>query len=68
MRDLHRLFYGCLLLSEFIGRRDPEAELTAMTPDEFRAAILRGELRGTPELPIVLGKMYLVGFAAAQGS
>ena len=39
MRDLHRLFYGCLLLSEFIGRREPEAELTALTPDEFRAAL-----------------------------
>ena len=68
MRDLHRLFYGCLLLSEFIGRRDPEAELTAPTPDEFRAAIMRGELRGTPELLFVLGKMHLAGFAAAQGS
>ena len=39
-----------------------------MTPDEFRAAIPRGELRGTPELRFVLGKMYLAGFAAAQGS
>ena len=29
MRDLQRLFAGCLLLSEFIGRRGPEAELTA---------------------------------------
>ena len=68
MRDLQRLFSGCLLLSEFIGRRDPEAELTALTPDEFRAAITRGELRGTPELLFVLGKMHLAGFAAAQGS
>ncbi len=63
MRDLHRLFYACLLLSEFIGRRDPEPELTALTPHEFRAAIMRGELRGTPELLFVLGKMYLAGFA-----
>ena len=67
MRDLHRLFYGSLMLSEFIGRRDPEAELTALTPDEFRAAIKRGELRGTPELLFVLGKMHLAGFAASQG-
>jgi Phosphotransferase enzyme family len=65
MRDLHRLFYGCLLLAEFIGQRDPEAELTALTTDEFRAAIARGELRGTPELLFVLGKMHLAGFAAA---
>jgi hypothetical protein len=68
MRDIHRLFYGTLLLSEFIGRRDPEAELTALTPDEFRLAIARGELRGTPELLFVLGKMYIAGFAAAQES
>jgi Phosphotransferase enzyme family len=66
MRDLHRLFSGCLLLSAFLGQRDPETELTAPTPDEFRAAIMRGELRGTPELLFVLGKMNLVGFAAAQ--
>ena len=57
-----------MLLSEFIGERGPEAELTALTPDEFRAAIMRGELRGTPELLFVLGKMNLAGFAAAQGS
>ena len=68
MRDLQRLFAGCVLLSEFIGRRGPEAELTALTPDEFRAAIMRGELRGTPELLFVLGKMNLAGFTAAQGS
>ena len=66
MRDLQRLFAGTLLLSELIGRRDPEAELTALTPEQFRAAIARGELRGTPELLFVLGKMNLAGFAAAQ--
>jgi hypothetical protein len=68
MRDLQRLFSGTVLLSEFIGERGPEAELTAMTPDEFRAAIMRGELRGTPELLFVLGKMHLAGFVAAHGS
>ena len=68
MRDLHRLFSGCLLLAEFVGRREPEAELTALTPDEFRAAIGRGELRGTPELLVVVGKMNLVGFTAAYKS
>jgi Phosphotransferase enzyme family len=36
MRDLHRLFYGTLLLSEFIGRRDPEAELTALNEECVR--------------------------------
>lgn len=68
MRDLQRLFFGCLLLSEFLGRRDPEPELVAMTPDEFRAAIMRSELRGTPELLFVLGRMNLAGFTAAHGS
>ncbi len=48
--------------------RAPSVEFTALTPDEFRAAIMRGELRGTPELLFVLRKMYLVGFAAAQAS
>src|SRR4051812_7677600 len=38
MRGLHRLFHRSLLLCEFIGQRDPDAELTALTPDEFRAA------------------------------
>ena len=68
MRDLHRLFYGSLMLAEFIGQRGPEAELTALAPDEFRAAIARGELRGTPELIYVLGKMHLAGFTAAYES
>ena len=68
MRDLQRLFAGCLLLSEFIGQRDPEPELTALTPHEFRTAIMRGELRGTPELLFVLGKMNLAGFNPVEGS
>jgi hypothetical protein len=66
MRDLHRLFYGSLLLSEFIGTRDPEPELTALASDEFRAAITRGELLGTHELLFALGKMYLAAFDAAN--
>jgi thiamine kinase-like enzyme len=66
MRDLQRLFAGCLLLSEFIGQREPEAELTALTPDEFRNAIMRGKLIGTPELLFVLGKMNLAGFTAQR--
>ncbi len=68
MRDLHRLFYAGLMLSDFIGQRAPEPALTAPTADEFRAAIDRGELRGTPELLFVLGKMHLVSFTATHGS
>jgi aminoglycoside phosphotransferase (APT) family kinase protein len=66
MRDLHRLFYAGLMLSEFVGQREPEAELIAPTQDEFRAALARGELRGTPELLFVLGKMHLVSFTASR--
>jgi hypothetical protein len=68
MRDLQRVFVGSLLLCEFVGRRGPEPELTAPTPQELRAAIERGELRGTPELRFLVGKMHLAGFAAARGS
>ena len=68
MRDLHRLFCGTLLLADFVGRRDPEPALVALTPEEFRAAIARGELRGTPELTFVLGKVHLAAFAAAHGA
>src|SRR4051794_32706954 len=46
------------------GPGDPEAELTAPTPDDIRAAITRGGLRGTAELLFALGKMHLAGFAA----
>jgi hypothetical protein len=67
MRDLHRLFCGCLMLAGFIGQRDAEADLTALTSDEFRAALDRGELRGTPELVFVRGKMHLADFTAAHG-
>jgi hypothetical protein len=66
LRDIHQLFYGCLLLSQFIGRRDPAPALAPMDPEEFDAAIARGELRGTPELLYVLGTMKLAGFAAAR--
>jgi hypothetical protein len=68
MRDLHRLFCGCLMLTGFIGQRGPEEELTALTSEEFRAALESGELRGTPEVGFVRGKMLLAGFTAAHRS
>src|SRR4051794_3960276 len=35
MRDVQRLFSGCLLLAEFIGHRSPTTGLSAPTPDQF---------------------------------
>ena len=66
MRDVQRLFSGCLLLADFIDHRSPAPALSAPTPDQFRAAIARGELRGTPELRYVRGTMDLVAFTAAH--
>ena len=68
MRDLHRLFSGCLLLSEFVGRRGPAPDLAAPTRAEFGAALARGELRGTRELLYVLGTMHLADVVADRGS
>jgi hypothetical protein len=67
MRDLHRLFYGCVMLAGFVGQRDAEAELTALTSDEFRAALDRRDVQGTPALVLERGKMHLAGFTAAHG-
>ena len=66
MRDVQRLFSGCLLLADFIGHRSPAPALSAPAPDQFRAAIARGQLRGTPELRYVRGTMDLVAFTAAH--
>jgi len=66
MRDVQRLFSGCLLLADFIGHRSPATALRAPTPDQFRAAIARGQLRGTPELRYVRATMDLVAFTAAH--
>jgi aminoglycoside phosphotransferase (APT) family kinase protein len=65
MRLLTRLYYAALGFSFFAAtpRTAPDADLTAPTPDEFRAAIASGRFTPTgPETRYVLGKMFLAGF------
>ena len=66
MRQLNRLFYGCLMLSAPLGvttSRPPEATLDALTIDEFREAVGSGRLvLGGPELLHEMGKMQLAAF------
>jgi Phosphotransferase enzyme family len=65
MRQLTRLFYACLILSMFIGRRPQETDLTALSPDAFRDAVGHGRLTiGAAETLYQLGKMSLAGFLA----
>jgi hypothetical protein len=70
-RQLTRLYYVGLLAVSPEKPSSPIADLAAPTPDEFRAMILRGELKPTAiETRIVLGKMLLAGVLAdvrAQG-
>ena len=68
MRLLTRVYYAGLLLSLAARqpRAVPETDLAAPSPDEFRAAVERGE-RGerapaSPETIFTLGKMSLAGF------
>ena len=68
MRALSRLFYGCLMLSTVIGRQPEEAVLAAPTPEEFAAAVQRGEHSPTSADTFhTLGKMQLLGFVAGMG-
>jgi Phosphotransferase enzyme family len=65
MRQFTRLFYACLILSMFIGRRPQDPDLTALSPDAFRDAVGRGRLTiGASETLYQLGKMNLAGFLA----
>jgi aminoglycoside phosphotransferase (APT) family kinase protein len=67
MRQLTRLFYGGLILSRFAAqpRGAPDEDLSAPTPDEFRAAVAEGRLSpATPQTAYIYGKMYLAGFLA----
>jgi hypothetical protein len=65
MRQLSRLYYGCLVLSRFAAmpREASDDDLSAPTPDEFRAAIIGGRLNPiSQDTAYVYGKMYLAGF------
>ena len=67
MRAVSRLYYGCLMLSTCVGRHPQEAELAAPSPEEFAAAVERGEHSPTGAATLhTLGKMQLVGFVAAM--
>ena len=67
MRQLTRMFYAGIILSRFAAAPPtrPDDDLSAPTPDEFRAAIAEGRLSpATPQTAYIYGKMYLAGFVA----
>jgi aminoglycoside phosphotransferase (APT) family kinase protein len=71
MRQLTRLYYAGLLLSIAASRPREmcETDLRAPTPDEFRAAVARGEHSATsPATLLVLGKMSLAAFLAGMSA
>src|SRR5262249_61857053 len=67
LRQLTRLFFACVLFRHFEGdpSRVPDPDLTALTPQQFVAALQSGRLRvGTPEVLYAFAKMFLAGFLA----
>jgi aminoglycoside phosphotransferase (APT) family kinase protein len=67
MRRLTRLYYAGLILSLLAGapRERPDDDLTAPTPEAFRADVAEGRLTiGAPPMMHQLGKMMLAGFLA----
>lgn len=67
MRPLTRIYYASLILGMMGGPppADPDTSLDALTPDEFRAAVMDGRLRlNSPELLYALGKLMLAQFMA----
>jgi aminoglycoside phosphotransferase (APT) family kinase protein len=65
MRQLNRLFYGCLMMSTAIGALPAETDLDALTAEAFGAEIASGRLAlGSPRLLHTMGKMQLAGFLA----
>jgi aminoglycoside phosphotransferase (APT) family kinase protein len=68
MRQLSRLFYGCIINSAFVGQRTDEP-LDALTPAEFQAGVDAGEIQaGTAHAMFELGKMNLRAFADGCGT
>ncbi|HEX5046248.1 MAG TPA: phosphotransferase [Gammaproteobacteria bacterium] len=71
MRQLTRLYYAGLLLSFAAAapRAAPEMDLGAPTPEEFRAAVARGEHAPTsPATLFTLGKMQLAEFLSGMNA
>jgi hypothetical protein len=63
MRQLTRLFYGCLMLSTSIGRHAQETRLAALSPSEYEAAIAqRQQVPGSPDKLHEYGKILLASF------
>lgn len=67
IRPVTRLYYAGLGFAMFAAqpREKPDDDLTAPTPEEFRAAFAQGKLTATgPQTLYLLGKMQLAGFLA----
>jgi hypothetical protein len=63
MRQLTRLFYGCLMLSTSIGRHVQETQLPALSPSEYEALIAqRQQVPGSPDKLHEDGKILLAAF------
>ena len=63
MRQLSRLFYGCITASTLGGVRRDEGT-HALTPDEFRTAVAAGTITtANPDTLFELSKMNLAAFA-----
>ena len=68
MRAVTRLYYACLALAPIAAapREQPDGDLSAPTPAEFRRAFEEGRLAPTSrETLYTLAKMQLAGFLAA---
>jgi aminoglycoside phosphotransferase (APT) family kinase protein len=67
MRQLTRLFYGCLILTTFLGvaREAPDSDLAAPSVAELHRAVQEGRLSpAQPSTIYLIGKMHLAGFLA----
>lgn len=61
MKLFTRLFYGCIVLANFI--QEPAPDAPALTPEGFRAAVTEGRLAsGSPEVAYAFGAMSLRAF------
>lgn len=62
MRQLTRLYYGCLIFSLSIGRGPPETDLSALSAAELIEAAETGRLTIGPEALRMVGKTCLAEF------
>ncbi len=68
MRCLNQLYYGCLMMSMFVGSPQIES-LDAPTVDPFETDIAAGRYEpGSADVVNVLGRMQLAGFALSSMS